>query len=70
MSCVECVVGSAEVVEGEGDGAEGVGVDGVGRAPQSRERREHCSRTNSNLMDNFSQNHVYSVHVLHGNCPK
>ena len=23
------------------------------RGPQSRERREHCSRTNSNLMDNF-----------------
>ena len=33
----------------------------MNRAPQSRERREHCSRTNSILMDNFSQNHVYSA---------
>ena len=42
----------------------------MSRGPQSRERHEHCSRTNSNLMDNFSQNHVNSVQVLHGNCQK
>ena len=40
------------------------------RGPQSRERHKRCSRTNSNLMDNFSQNQVYSVQVLHGICPK
>ena len=34
-----------------------------GRGPQSRERRERCSRTNSNLMDNFlPKSRIFHLH--------
>ena len=33
-----------------------------GRGPQSREQRKHCSRTNSNLMNNFSQNFQKNIY--------
>ena len=42
----------------------------LNRGPHSCKRCERFSRTNLNLMDNFPQNHVNSIKVLHGNYPK